>query len=66
MEKTLLQNLAATPKTSSIPDPPAIYKEDRALITLLKELKPHLEDAAQDLLSPRPEAVREILKKASM
>ena len=41
-----------------------IFKDDAILSDIVKAMKPMLEEAAKDLLSPRPEAVAQLLRMA--
>ena len=62
MNKTLQKNL-----TKSTSKKPAVFveseKNSEELIDLMKEMKHIWQDAAEDLMQPRPEAVAQLLKK---
>ena len=62
MPKTLLKtfttNSSATGAAGQLLD-----SDNPKLETLMQELQPHLRNAAQDLLQPRPQAVAHILSK---
>jgi hypothetical protein len=62
MNKTLQKNL-----TKSTSKKPAVFveseKNSEELIDLMKEMKHMWQQAAEDLMQPRPEAVAQLLKK---
>lgn len=62
MNKTLQKNLTKTTSKK-----PAVLvdseKNSEELIDLMKEMKHIWQDAAEDLMQPRPEAVAQLLKK---
>jgi hypothetical protein len=63
MRKTLLRNFTAT----GIEKEGIIVKKTtkaESLTDLMNEMQGTLEDAAKDLLQPRPEAIAQLLKKA--
>lgn len=63
MEKTLLQSFSETAEANQ-KVPVTSVDENKALSELMQEMKSHLDDAAKDVLQPRPEAVAKLLKKA--
>jgi hypothetical protein len=65
MNKTLHREL--TKKSlyqSHIPLCTGPFKDGAILSDIVREMKPQLQDAAQDLLTPRPEAVAQLLRLA--
>ncbi len=63
MGKMLLQTSTTNSKVSE--NAIVVKKEEKkALSALMQEMSPHLNEAAKDLLQPRPEAIAAILKKA--
>lgn len=62
MKKTLLKKL-----TEIVPEKPVVMldKEPKsdALTDLVQEMKPFLQEAASDLMKPRPELMAQLFKK---
>jgi len=64
MGKTLLQSFSETAEANQKVPAVTSVDDNKALSALMQEMKPHLEDAAKDVLQPRQEAVAQLLKKA--
>ncbi len=63
MGKTLLKKITGSKnKNAAIPVLSSI-EDNNALHELMQEMKAHLNDAAKDMLQPRPEIVNNLLKK---
>lgn len=60
MSKTLPKCLTENEKSAEVMKP---GKEKEVLIDLMQEMKAYWNDAADDLVQPRPEAVAQLLKK---
>lgn len=64
MGKTLLQDLTVNNEAHEITATVSVGNEKNALSALMNEMSGHLQDAARDLLQPRPEVIEKLMKKA--
>jgi hypothetical protein len=64
MHKTLHKQLTKISFTPSTTASLKLPHYDASLIALVQEMKSYLQDAAQDLMQPRPQAVDMLLKRA--
>ncbi len=62
MTKTLLATFPS-PHHFAEEAPTITERENLRLRSLMRELKPHLRSAAEDLLQPRPQAITALLEK---
>jgi hypothetical protein len=63
MAKTLLEKLTENTDSEETTATVASGNENQTLSQLMQEMKSHLQDASNDLLQPRAEAVQNLLKK---
>lgn len=62
MSKTVLTTFIPS-SFSATKTEPMMASHNKKLAHLMRELQPHLRNAAQDLLQPRPKAVADLLNK---